>query len=34
MTESELVLFDDSTSAWERAFYAFLVEKVRRSGST
>jgi hypothetical protein len=33
MTESELVLFDDSTSAWE-AFYAFLAEKVRRSGST
>ena len=33
MTESELVLFDDTAPAWERAFYAFLAEKERRSGS-
>lgn len=31
--EAELVLFDESTPAWERAFYAFLAEKERRSGS-
>ncbi len=24
MTEAELVLFDESAPAWERAFYAFL----------
>ena len=34
MTEAELVLFDDTAPAWERAFYAFLAEKERRSGST
>ncbi len=33
MTEAELVLFDESAPAWERAFYAFLAEKERRSGS-
>ena len=33
MTEAELVLFDDTAPAWERAFYAFLAEKERRSGS-
>ena len=33
MTEAELVLFDESKPAWERAFYAFLAEKERRSGS-
>ena len=32
MTEAELVLFDDTAPAWERAFYAFLAEKERRSG--
>ena len=32
MTEAELVLFDDSAPAWERAFYAFLAEKERLSG--
>src|SRR5258708_8862052 len=26
--------FDDSASGWERALYAFLAEKQRRSGST
>lgn len=31
--EAELVLFDESAPAWERAFYAFLAEKERRSGS-
>ena len=30
MTEAELVLFDDTAPAWERAFYAFLAEKERR----
>ena len=25
--------FDDSASGWERALYAFLAEKERRSGS-
>lgn len=33
MTEAELVLFDDTAPAWERALYAFLAEKERRSGS-
>ncbi len=33
MIEAEVVLFDDSAPAWERAFYAFLAEKERRSGS-
>ena len=33
MTEAELVLFDDTAPAWERAFYAFLAEKERGSGS-
>ncbi len=33
MTEAELVLFDDTAPGWERAFYAFLAEKERRSGS-
>ncbi len=33
MTEAGLVLFDDTAPAWERAFYAFLAEKERRSGS-
>ncbi len=33
MTKAELVLFDDTAPAWERAFYAFLAEKERRSGS-
>ncbi len=33
MTEAELVLFDDTAPAWERAFYAFLAEKERRIGS-
>ena len=31
MTEAELVHFDESLPAWERAFYAFLAEKERRS---
>jgi len=31
--EAELVPFDESLPAWERAFYAFLAEKERRSGS-
>lgn len=31
--EAELVPFDESTPAWEQAFYAFLAEKERRSGS-
>jgi len=30
---SDIVLFDESAPAWERAFYAFLAEKERRSGS-
>ena len=33
MTGAELVLFDDTAPGWERAFYAFLAEKERRSGS-
>ena len=28
-----LVPFDESLSGWERALYAFLAEKERRSGS-
>ncbi len=28
-----LIHFDESLPAWERAFYAFLAEKERRSGS-
>ena len=28
-----LVPFDESLSSWERALYAFLAEKQRRSGS-
>ncbi|MGD0205729.1 MAG: hypothetical protein ABSB57_04750 [Dehalococcoidia bacterium] len=28
-----LIPFDESLPAWERAFYAFLAEKERRSGS-
>ncbi len=31
--EAELVPFDESLPAWEQAFYAFLAEKERRSGS-
>ncbi len=31
--EAELVLFDESIPKWEQAFYAFLAEKERRSGS-
>ena len=31
--DAELVHFDESLPAWERAFYAFLAEKERRSGS-
>ena len=31
--DAEIVLFDDSAPVWERAFYAFLAEKERRSGS-
>ena len=27
------VMFDDTASGWERALYAFLAEKERRSGS-
>jgi hypothetical protein len=30
---ADIVAFDESTPAWERAFYAFLAEKERRSGS-
>src|SRR3990170_4616922 len=30
---SDIVLFDEPAPAWERAFYAFLAEKERRSGS-
>ena len=29
----DIIAFDESTPAWERAFYAFLPEKERRSGS-
>ena len=28
-----LIPFDESLSGWERALYAFLAEKERRSGS-
>ncbi len=28
-----MIAFDESTPAWERAFYVFLAEKERRSGS-
>jgi len=31
--EAELVPFDESIPEWEQAFYAFLAEKERRSGS-
>src|SRR3990172_8315685 len=31
--DAKLIPFDESTPAWERAFYAFLAEKERRSGS-
>jgi site-specific recombinase XerD len=31
---TEVVLFDESIEGWQRAFYAFLAEKHRRSGST
>lgn len=31
--EAELLLFDESIPKWEQAFYAFLAEKERRSGS-
>lgn len=31
--DAELVQFDESIPAWERAIYAFLAEKERRSGS-
>ena len=30
---AEIVPFDESAPAWERAYYAFLAEKERRSGS-
>ena len=30
---AELIPFDDSAPGWQRAFYAFLAEKERRSGS-
>jgi site-specific recombinase XerD len=30
---TEVVLFDESLEGWQRAFYAFLAEKQRRSGS-
>src|SRR3989442_6337249 len=33
MTAAQLVPFDDSAPVWEQAFYAFLAEKERRSGS-
>ena len=33
MTAAQLVPFDESAPAWEQAFYAFLAEKERRSGS-
>ena len=29
----DIIAFDESRPAWERAFYAFLAEKERRSGS-
>ncbi len=30
---SDIVLFDDRIEGWQKAFYAFLAEKERRSGS-
>src|SRR5438093_5346463 len=33
MSPAQLVAFDESAPAWEKAFYAFLAEKERRSGS-
>src|SRR5437867_13345023 len=33
MIAAQLVPFDESAPAWEQAFYAFLAEKERRSGS-
>lgn len=33
MTQRTLTPFDESIPAWEKAFYAFLAEKERRSGS-
>jgi integrase/recombinase XerC len=33
MASSELVFYSDTASGWEKALYAFLVEKQRRSGS-
>jgi hypothetical protein len=32
-TTSNLAFYDDSAQGWERALYAFLGEKQRRSGS-
>ena len=29
----DIVLFDERTPGWQQAFYAFLAEKERRSGS-
>ena len=31
--DADIIASDESRPAWERAFYAFLVEKERRSGS-
>ena len=33
MQQQEVKLFDDTAEGWERALYAFLAEKERRSGS-
>ena len=33
MATAQLVPFDESSPAWEQAFYAFLAEKEPRSGS-
>ena len=33
MATETLVPFDENLPAWEKAFYAFLAEKERRSGS-
>ncbi len=30
---SQVTFFDDTAEGWERALYAFLAEKERRSGS-
>ncbi|MCH8066790.1 MAG: hypothetical protein IIC90_13345 [Chloroflexi bacterium] len=30
---TQVTFFDDSAAGWERALYAFLAEKERRSGS-